>query len=479
MHSSFDEEETACRTRSARPSVFALGAQQALGSAFALQEQNSSGLGNAYAGGAAVAEDASTVWSNPAGMARFTTIQIVASVAGIFPSAKFNDNGSHAGASISRSAAPAARRAARGAAQRCTSSCRSTRDWAFGLGVSVPFGLETEWDNDWLGRYQALQVEGRDAQRQSRDLLAHQRPVQPRRRRQLPADQGDVHQQRELFRRARARRRRARPRRASFPPRPCRRFIAATPGLDSNVDVSRQRLARGAGTSASCGTSRRDMRVGAHYRSSIKYDITGNVNFSNPTLPALPPHARADRRGARTGRQRRAVERRRHRRTSSCRRSPTCRSTRGSIPSGTSWPTCSSPAGSTHPGPARSCARPARCCSSTPENFSDTWRVSGGASYYMNDNGSSAAASRGTSRRCRTRSARRACPTPIASGSPAACSTRSRSSWKFDLGARVHLGLRATSIQPERRQHARQNGLIKGDYDANVFIVGGQVSYSF
>ena len=37
---------------------------------FALMEQNASGLGNAYAGAAAVAEDASTVWWNPAGMAR-------------------------------------------------------------------------------------------------------------------------------------------------------------------------------------------------------------------------------------------------------------------------------------------------------------------------------------------------------------------------------------------------------------------------
>ena len=45
-------------------------ASQAHASAFALSEQGVSGLGNAYAGAAAVAEDASTVWWNPAGMAR-------------------------------------------------------------------------------------------------------------------------------------------------------------------------------------------------------------------------------------------------------------------------------------------------------------------------------------------------------------------------------------------------------------------------
>lgn len=43
---------------------------------FALQENSASGLGNAYAGGAAVAEDASTLWSNAAGMARLGSAQV-------------------------------------------------------------------------------------------------------------------------------------------------------------------------------------------------------------------------------------------------------------------------------------------------------------------------------------------------------------------------------------------------------------------
>ena len=35
---------------------------------FALIEQSASGMGNAYAGGGAIAEDASTIFFNPAGM---------------------------------------------------------------------------------------------------------------------------------------------------------------------------------------------------------------------------------------------------------------------------------------------------------------------------------------------------------------------------------------------------------------------------
>src|SRR5258707_4261103 len=48
--------------------AFAGGASQAHAAAFALIEQNASGLGNSYAGAAAVAEDASTIYYNPAGM---------------------------------------------------------------------------------------------------------------------------------------------------------------------------------------------------------------------------------------------------------------------------------------------------------------------------------------------------------------------------------------------------------------------------
>lgn len=43
---------------------------------FALIEQSVSGLGNAFAGGAAVAEDATMIFFNPAGMARLKKPQV-------------------------------------------------------------------------------------------------------------------------------------------------------------------------------------------------------------------------------------------------------------------------------------------------------------------------------------------------------------------------------------------------------------------
>src|SRR3954471_16898794 len=70
-------------------------ALQARAAGFALYEQGISGMGNAYAGAAAVAEDATTVWWNPAGMARLPTgMNIASGGAAIMPSWKFSDRGS-------------------------------------------------------------------------------------------------------------------------------------------------------------------------------------------------------------------------------------------------------------------------------------------------------------------------------------------------------------------------------------------------
>src|SRR6266700_2862421 len=90
-----------CRTRIAAAIgslALAVAAGQAFGAAFALQEQNASGLGHAYAGGAAAAEDVSTIFYNPAGLVRLQTMQVVVAGNVICPQAKLNNNGSVAAA---------------------------------------------------------------------------------------------------------------------------------------------------------------------------------------------------------------------------------------------------------------------------------------------------------------------------------------------------------------------------------------------
>ena len=127
----------------------------AAASGFALIEQNASGLGNAYAGGAASAEDASTIFFNPAGMSLLSGKQIVVAVNAIKPSAKFNDSAS-AAASLQTMGG------AGGDAGKLTPvpngyfAMEINPQMRFGLGINVPFGLETEYDSNWAGRFQAI-----------------------------------------------------------------------------------------------------------------------------------------------------------------------------------------------------------------------------------------------------------------------------------------------------------------------------------
>src|SRR5437868_10737694 len=71
------------------------GALDARAAGFALHEQGISGLGNAYAGAVAVAEDATTVWWNPAGMSRLAPGKHFAlGGAYIVPKTEFENRGS-------------------------------------------------------------------------------------------------------------------------------------------------------------------------------------------------------------------------------------------------------------------------------------------------------------------------------------------------------------------------------------------------
>lgn len=105
-------------------------------------------MGNAYAGAAAVAEDASTIFFNPAGMTYIEGTQVVGALHLLRPRSEFNDEGSigtggNGGDTGSLGAVP---------------NFYYKRDISevvkFGLGVGAPFGQKTEYDDDWVGRFQ-------------------------------------------------------------------------------------------------------------------------------------------------------------------------------------------------------------------------------------------------------------------------------------------------------------------------------------
>ena len=128
---------------------------------FALSEQGVSGLGNAYAGAAAAAEDASTVWWNPAGMARLGPGKH-ALLTGhvIVPSTEFSND-----ASVIAAASNPARTGSGGNAGDAAVvpnlffAADLNPQWSFGVGVTVPFGLATEYAPDWIGRFQGIDSE--------------------------------------------------------------------------------------------------------------------------------------------------------------------------------------------------------------------------------------------------------------------------------------------------------------------------------
>ena len=129
----------------------------AAASGFALATQNGSGLGNAYAGGAASAEDASTIFYNPAGMSRLSGSQLAVAAHAIKPSVKFNDITSVAAALQTKGGDG-------GEASKLTAvpngyfMMEINPQMRFGLGVNAPFGSLTEYDADWVGRFQAIKT---------------------------------------------------------------------------------------------------------------------------------------------------------------------------------------------------------------------------------------------------------------------------------------------------------------------------------
>jgi long-chain fatty acid transport protein len=138
-----------------------LASGSAMGAGFALIEQSASGLGNAYAGGAASAEDASTVFFNPAGMTRLNGTQFTAAGHLVMPSAKFNNEGSTHVLQGVTGAPLLGGNGGDGGVTKFIPNFYVTKKvgdrLVLGLGVNAPFGLATDYDGTWVGRYHAIE----------------------------------------------------------------------------------------------------------------------------------------------------------------------------------------------------------------------------------------------------------------------------------------------------------------------------------
>ena len=123
-----------------------MASSQLFASGFALNEQDVAGMGTGFAGRSSSAENASTVYGNPAGMARLEGQQITGGVAAIDASTNIKDvsgrsSGSNKGDMVPFTAVPFG-----------FYTNKLNEQWAVGFGVYAPFGLVTDYEKDFRGK---------------------------------------------------------------------------------------------------------------------------------------------------------------------------------------------------------------------------------------------------------------------------------------------------------------------------------------
>lgn len=226
-------------------------AKQAQAAAFALAEQGVSGLGNAYAGAAAAAEDASTVWWNPAGMSRLPSgIHVQAAAHVIIPSTKFT-NGSSANPFIGTGNGGDAGDTT--VVPNLFAAMSLNPAWSIGLGINVPFGLKTEYDSGWIGQFQGIKSEVK--------TLNINPSVSYKLSDQASIGFGVSYQRGEIDLTT------------GIP--------AAAGGGVNSTSIDGDAWGFNVGALFNLGPA---TRVGVHYRSSLDYKLDGDTSFSSPAL---------------------------------------------------------------------------------------------------------------------------------------------------------------------------------------------------
>lgn len=271
--------------------ALALGAGQAWGASFALAEQNAMGLGNAFAGAAATAEDSNTIWHNPAGLARLLFPGVTAAAHVIIPSTKFQNQASQPalGQPLGGTGGDAGDVAV---VPNMYASMPITDEWRVGIGVNVPFGLKTEYENGWLGRYQALKSEVKTininpavAWKTTPDFWLGAGASYQQFKATLTNNVNYTGALAQGYATAAAG--------GLIPASSIPALIGATSALDSFVSTTGEDWSWGwnVGAMYSIGGSANDdngaARFGAAYRSKIKFNVVGNVGITNPTPPTL------------------------------------------------------------------------------------------------------------------------------------------------------------------------------------------------
>lgn len=149
--------------RSLVTAVALVCAAQAHGAGIALSEVSARGLGTAFAATGAAADGASSQWFNPASMTVMED-SLAITLSRVAPSFEFEDQGSFQRVGTTTlpllPQVPASAKAGESSLVPTLFYVHAPSErWRVGLGLNAPFGLSTDYDDDWRGRYHAVESE--------------------------------------------------------------------------------------------------------------------------------------------------------------------------------------------------------------------------------------------------------------------------------------------------------------------------------
>lgn len=125
---------------------------------FYIQEQSVRGLGSAFSGSATNLADPSTVYFNPAGMTKLQGMQAQAGVNLLIPNSEVKNNGSTAPQTTVVGGGSGNPYDPTPVPNGFLSYQINDRIWA-GVGVTAPFGLGSDYGDNWFGRFDSTKTE--------------------------------------------------------------------------------------------------------------------------------------------------------------------------------------------------------------------------------------------------------------------------------------------------------------------------------
>lgn len=139
--------------------LLAAASSSASAAGFAIKEQSITNLGRAFAGSAAAAEDASTIFFNPAGLTYLDRTEVDMGLNYIKPKSKFRDEGSTINGVIPLTGGDGGDAGSEAFVPNFYLAHPVNDKVSVGFGISAPFGLVTKYRDDWVGRYFAIKSE--------------------------------------------------------------------------------------------------------------------------------------------------------------------------------------------------------------------------------------------------------------------------------------------------------------------------------